>query len=70
MNHLFCDCCGEAVKAVYPCKFVFHDNLTCKFDICLDCMESETLEINLKRKRKVSQILLDLSTQGKIQERV
>jgi len=61
MKHLFCDCCGDAVKAVYPCKFVFHDRLTCDFNICLDCMKNGTLKINLKRKRLVSQILLRLS---------
>jgi hypothetical protein len=61
MKQLFCDCCGDAVKVVYPCKFVFHDGLTCNFNVCLDCMETGTLEINLKRKRLVSKILLRLS---------
>ncbi|HDQ05643.1 MAG TPA: hypothetical protein ENN36_02830 [Candidatus Bathyarchaeota archaeon] len=61
MKQLFCDCCGDAVKAVYPCKFVFHDGLTCDFNVCLDCMENGTLEINLQRKRLVSQILVRLS---------
>ena len=62
MKQLFCDCCGEIVKAVYPCKFIYHDNLICDFNICLDCMTDGTLKIDLKRKRKVSQILLKLST--------
>ena len=57
MNGLFCDCCGKEVKAVYPCKFVYHDNLICEFNICLDCMEQGTLKINLKRKRIVTQNL-------------
>jgi len=61
MKHLFCDCCGDEVVAVYPCKFVFHDNITSEFNICLDCMETGTLQINLKRKRTVSKILLKLS---------
>ena len=61
MSHLFCDCCGDSVKAVYPCKFVFHDGLSCDFNICLDCMNNGTLEINLQRKRLVSKILLRLS---------
>lgn len=61
MSHLFCDCCGDSVKVVYPCKFVFHDNLSCDFNICLDCMDNGTLEINLQRKRLVSKILLRLS---------
>lgn len=61
MKHLFCDCCGDEVKAVYPCKFVFHDNITSEFNICLDCMETGILQINLKRKRLVSKIILKLS---------
>lgn len=61
MIPLFCDCCGDIVKAVYPCKFVFHDGLTYELNICLDCMENGTLEINLKRKRLVAQILFKLS---------
>jgi len=60
MKHLFCDCCGDQVKAVYPCKFVFHDGLTCDFNICLDCMENRTLKINLKRKRLVAKVLKGL----------
>jgi hypothetical protein len=46
---------------VYPCKFVFHDGLTCDFNICLDCMEKGTLKIDLQRKRLVSKILLRLA---------
>ena len=61
MTALFCDCCGDSVVAVYPCRFVFHDGLTCEFNICLDCMEAGTLEINLSRKRLVSKILCKLS---------
>jgi hypothetical protein len=58
MRVLFCDCCGDLVKAVYPCRFVFHDGLTCDFKVCPDCMENGTLEIDLKRKRLVAQLLL------------
>lgn len=65
MNHLFCDCCGDEVKAVYPCKFVFHDQLTCDFNICLDCMDNGTLNVNLKRKRLVSQIQFKLAKTNK-----
>jgi hypothetical protein len=61
MKHLFCDCCGDSVNAVYPCKFVFHDGLTCEFNICLECMEKGTLKIDLQRKRLVSKILSKLS---------
>ncbi|MFA5364291.1 MAG: hypothetical protein WC325_03820 [Candidatus Bathyarchaeia archaeon] len=62
MIHLFCDCCGDEVKAVYPCKLVFHDNLACDINICVECMETGTLSINLPRKRLVSKILMRLST--------
>jgi len=61
MMQLFCDCCGDAVKAVYPCKFIFHDGLTCNINICLDCMDKGNLEIDLKRKRLVSKILARLA---------
>jgi hypothetical protein len=57
MCELFCDCCGDSVKAVYPCKFVFHDGVTLTFHVCLDCMEHGTLEINLCRRRLVAKIL-------------
>ena len=59
MNHnlpMFCDCCGEKVKAVYPCKFVYHDGLTVDLNICVECMEERTLSINLYRKRMVAKI--------------
>jgi hypothetical protein len=68
MKHLFCDCCGKIVKAVYPCKFVYHNNLTCDLDICLDCMEYGTLKIDLKRKRIVTQNLLKLSRRHKLKK--
>jgi len=57
MKHLFCSACGDHVNAVFPCKFVFHDGLTKDFDICLDCMKTGTLEINLPRQRQVAQII-------------
>ena len=60
MRVLFCDCCGDLVKAAYPCRFVFHDGLTYHFNVCPDCMENGTLEIDLKRKRLVAQIILTL----------
>jgi len=61
MNPLFCDCCGDIVKAVYPCKFTFHDGLIYDVNICPDCMDNGTLEIDLKRKRLVAEILFRLS---------
>jgi len=61
MKHLFCDCCGDIVNAVYPCKFIFHDGLTYDFNICPDCMENGILEIDLNRKRLVAQVLYRLS---------
>ena len=69
MNPLFCDCCGDNVKAVYPCKFVYHDELEVKLNICLDCMYSGKLVINLKRKRQIARILKDLSVKNKWKER-
>ena len=61
MKHLFCDVCGDQVKAVYPCKFIFHDGLTIDYNICLDCIENGTLKINLQRKRLVAKVLKRLT---------
>ena len=63
MNPMFCDCCGDQVVAVYPCKFVFHDGLEKEFNICLDCMDNGTLKIDLKRTRLVSKILSKVGTE-------
>ena len=61
MSKLFCACCGDETKAVYPCKFVFHDGLTFDLNICLDCMnKGKTLTIDLGRKRLVTKILKSL----------
>lgn len=57
---LFCDCCGDSVTAVYPCKFLYHDGLMVDFNVCLECMEEGTLEINLWRKRMVAKIKLTM----------
>ena len=57
MKTLFCECCGGLVNAVFPCKFVFHDGLEKDFNICLDCMKTGTLKINLPRQRLISQLL-------------
>lgn len=61
MNPMFCDCCGDAVKATYKCKFIFYDGLKCDINICPECMNNGTLEINLKRKRCAAQILFRLA---------
>ena len=61
MTELFCECCGDACVAVFPCKFIYHDNLTVDFNICLDCMDHGVLKIDLKRKRLVGSILKRLS---------
>jgi len=55
------DVCGDNIKAVYPCKFVFHDGLTLDLNVCPDCMRDGTLTINLGRKRMVAGILKRLS---------
>ena len=66
MSKLYCACCGDETKAVYPCKFVFHDGLTFDLNICLDCMDTgKTLKIDLGRKRLVSKILKRLSAKDK-----
>jgi len=61
MSDFFCSCCGDVVKAVYPCKFVFHDGLEVELNICVDCMADGVLEIDLGRKRLVASILKRLS---------
>jgi len=65
----FCDACGDITKAVYPCKFVFHDGATINFNICLDCMENGELQINLPRRRLVSFVLKSLQSKRKWQKR-
>ena len=62
MKHLFCDCCGDAVKAAYPCSFVFHDKIVVPFNICPDCMKTGVLQIDLSRKKLVSSILKRLES--------
>ena len=59
----WCDVCGDIVKAVYPCKFVFHDKREIPFDICLDCMETGVLAIDLSRRKLIS-ILLEKMRKG------
>jgi len=61
MKHLFCSVCNDSVKAVYPCKFVFHDGLEVELNICVDCMADGVLEIDLGRKRLVASILKRLN---------
>jgi len=62
MVTMFCDCCNDQVKVVFPCKFVYHDGLTVDLNICIECMDERTLSINLFRKRMVAKI------QQKLQE--
>lgn len=63
MKHLFCDACGDSVKAVYPCKFVFHDKdkegnqRFVDLNICPECMKYGKITIDLPRKRLVSIVL-------------
>ena len=61
-----CACCGDFCNAVYPCVFTFHDGLAIDLDICLDCMETGTLKINLQRKRMVAEILRRFNEKDKI----
>lgn len=61
---MWCDCCGDTVKVVFPCKFIFHDKKQISLNICLDCMQHGTLEINLHRSRLVSKILYKTNKLG------
>jgi len=61
---LFCEVCGDNVKVVYPCKFIFHDGITVNINICLGCYDSE-LTIDLGRKRLVGKILNRFSNLNK-----
>ena len=64
-NHLWCDACGDEVRAVFLCKFVFHDGRELPLNICLDCMEHGKLVIDLPRKNLVSIILSKLTAKRK-----
>jgi len=55
---LWCDCCGDQVKVVYPCKFVFYDGTSIDFNVCIDCMERGKLVIDLPRKKRISEIVM------------
>ena len=57
MTELFCDCCGDNCVAVYPCKFVFHDQLTVDLNVCVECMSHGKLVLDLPRRRLVSVVL-------------
>jgi len=62
---LFCDACGDQVKAIYPCKFVFHDGLEVEYYICPECMKYGELHIDLPRKRLVSIVANSWSSSAK-----
>ena len=53
---LFCACCGDEVKAAFPCRFIYHDGLTLDLNVCIECMDGGVLEIDLGRKRLVAKI--------------
>lgn len=57
MLPLFCDACGDNVKAVYPCKFVFFDGRIVDLNICPNCMKYGKLTIDLPRTNLVSMVL-------------
>lgn len=60
---LFCDICGDNVKVVYPCKFIFHDGVAVDINICLECYNSPSskLVIDISRKRLIGRILNKLN---------
>lgn len=57
MVNLFCDACGDIVKAVYPCKFVFHDGRAIDLNICPNCMKKGKIRLDLPRMNLVSMVL-------------
>ena len=67
MIKLYCAVCGDDVKVIYPCKFVFHDGIFVDIDICLGCMNNGTLTIDLNRKRLVGKILNKLDKRNGVQ---
>ena len=69
MNHLFCAACGDQVKAVYPCKFVFWDGRVIDLNICLGCMKHGKITIDLPRMNLVSIVLKSWAAKKKWSER-
>ena len=70
MNNLFCDACGDVVKAVYPCKFVFHDGRIINLNICPDCMKHGKITIDLPRMNLVSIVLTSWEGKTKWRKRL
>jgi len=66
---LWCDCCGDIVIAVYPCKFVFFDGRELNFNICPECMKTGTLKINLPKMNLVSIFLNNITKKEKWKKR-
>jgi len=69
MVNLFCDACGDIAKAVYPCKFVFHDGRTINLNICPDCMKHGKITIDLPRMNLVSIVLTTMEAKRKWKKR-
>lgn len=57
----WCSACGDRAVVTFPCKFEFHDGIILSFNICVECLNGGTLEINLSRKRLVAKIIKKLS---------
>jgi len=68
-NHLWCEACGDEVRAAYPCKFVFWDGRTIDLNICPDCLKHGKLIIDLPRKNLVSIVLTKLTAKRKWKKR-
>jgi len=66
---LWCDCCGDSVKAVYPCKFIFPDGEEIPFDICLDCRKNGKLIIDMKRQKTISIFLKNMKSKDSWRKR-
>ena len=66
---IWCDCCGDMVIAVYPCKFIFFDKREIPINICPNCMKYGKLIIDLPRRNLVSIILEKLKVKEKWKRR-
>lgn len=67
---MFCDACGDIVKAAYPVKIIFPHGSSMTLLVCLDCYESgHPLEIDVKRKEQVSRLITQVKKGGREQWR-
>jgi ribosome-binding protein aMBF1 (putative translation factor) len=66
MRRLYCDACGDQVKAAYPVKVTFVHGGEMTFYVCLDCYKNGIpLKIDVKRKEQVAEICMKLENDAK-----